>query len=309
MTAQQVDEVDSAYVRDRALDSVVANLAPAPFLLLPFVVLISTLLRTETSSQRIGWWLIAAVLATLVGMLALQRYRIQRSAGVTRVTRGLVTAAFFAIGAVFGLCPWVGADSRLSVVLLYTIFPATASAVGCIVAAGRRDMYLAFLVPLVGLSAYSLAISGSSHLRGLAALSVFYGAGLVVLHHVVSRSVLDAIRLQWRSEQLVVDLDHERQELTVVNQELESTNLRLTHQATHDPLTGLFNRRGTLEFLEHVLATVSASTGRTAVHRPRPLQGRERRARSSRRRSLHHHHRRPSAAQPRTRCGRGTNGR
>ena len=187
MTAQQVDEVDAAYVRDRALDAVAANLAPAPFLMLPFVVLISTLLRTETSSQRIGWWLIAAVVATLVGMLALHRYRTRRDAGITPVTRVLMTASFAAIGAVFGLCPWVGADSRLSVVLLYTIFPATASAVGCIVAAGRRDMYLAFLVPLVGISAASLAVSGSSHLRGLAALSVFYGVGLLVLAAVSCR--------------------------------------------------------------------------------------------------------------------------
>lgn len=257
MAAQQVDQVDSTYVRDRALDAVVANLAPAPFLMLPFVVLISTLLRTETSSQRIGWWLIVAVLATVVGMLALHRCRGRRGAGLDPLTKGLVGATFVAVGAVFGMCPWVGADSRLSVVLLYTIFPATASAVGCIVAAGRRDMYLAFLVPLVGISAYSLAVSGSTHLRGLAALSVFYGLGLLVLHHVVSRSVLDAIHLQWRSERLVVDLDHERQELTSVNDELAATNMRLTHQATHDSLTGLFNRRGTLEFLEHVLATVS----------------------------------------------------
>lgn len=257
MSTQQADEVDSAYVRDRALESVVANLAPAPFLVLPFVVLISTLLRTETSSQRIGWWLIAAVVATVSGMLALQRHRSQRVAGVTAGTRVLVAVTFAAIGAVFGMCPWVGADSRLSVVLLYTIFPATASAVGCIVAAGRRDMYVAFLVPLISISSWSLAMSDSSHLRGLAALSVFYGVGLLVLHHVVSRSVLDAIRLQWRSERLVGDLDHERRELTAVNEELESTNLRLTHQATHDPLTGLFNRRGTLEFLEHVLTTVS----------------------------------------------------
>ena len=31
-------------------------------------------------------------------------------------------------------------------------------------------------------------------------------------------------------------------------------NTRLAHQATHDPLTGLYNRRGTLELLDSVLA-------------------------------------------------------
>jgi diguanylate cyclase (GGDEF)-like protein len=155
------------------------------------------------------------------------------------------------------MCPWVAGDGEVELTLLFSLFPATASAVGCIVTAGRRDLYLAFLVPLIGASAWAMLGSDDSRLRGLGLLAIFFGVALMVLHHVVSRNSLDAIRLQWRSERLLRDLAHERSELTGVNDQLASTNKRLAHQATHDPLTGLYNRRGTLELLDQVLAAAS----------------------------------------------------
>ena len=42
-----------------------------------------------------------------------------------------------------------------------------------------------------------------------------------------------------------------------MNAELAATNHRLTHQATHDALTGLLNRRGTLERIEQMLVDVA----------------------------------------------------
>jgi diguanylate cyclase (GGDEF)-like protein len=106
----------------------------------------------------------------------------------------------------------------------------------------------------VGLGAWSLLHSPDGRVRGLGVLAIAYGVALVLLHHVVSRGSTEAIRLQWRSERLLRDLAHERSELTGVNEQLASTNKRLAHQANHDPLTSLYNRRGTLELLEQVLA-------------------------------------------------------
>jgi diguanylate cyclase (GGDEF)-like protein len=117
-------------------------------------------------------------------------------------------------------------------------------------------MYIAFVVPLVVLCTFALTASGDSQLQGLGVLAFSFGVGLLLLHHVVSRNTIDAIRLQWRSERLLRDLAHERGELTGVNAQLAATNKRLAHQATHDPLTGLLNRRGTLELLESVMAAV-----------------------------------------------------
>ncbi len=256
----QAEEAPRSYVRERALAVVTTNLALTPFLLLPFTLLVSSLLRKDASPARLGWWVISAVVCTVVTLLAMYRYYMRSDNSRTpRVTQLLIGVAFAMIGVQFGMCPWVAADQSVELVLLFTLFPCTASAVGCIVTAGRRDLYLAFLVPLVSVSSWSLLTNSDSRLQGLGVLAGFFGSALLVLHHVVSRNTLEAIRLQWRSERLLRDLAHERGELTGVNEQLAATNKRLSHQATHDPLTGLCNRRGTLELLELTLAGASVT--------------------------------------------------
>ena len=258
--AQQSEEATGSFVRERALAMVTTNLAPVPFLLLPFTLLVGSLLRREADPARLGWWVIAAVLSTAVTMFAMYRYYMRGdNNGTPRTSQLLIGAAFASIGLLFGMAPWVAGGESVELVLLFALFPGTASAIGCIMTAGRRDLYMAFLVPLIGLSSRSLIGAESSHLQSLGIVAVFLGLALIVLHHVVSRNTLEAIRLQWRSERLLRDLAYERSELTGVNDQLASTNTRLAHQATHDPLTGLYNRRGTLELLDHVLANASDS--------------------------------------------------
>lgn len=249
----------SAYVAERALAAIVTNLIPAPFLLLPFTLLVSRVMRGDLPGQRFGWWVLASVLATALSSLAVYAYRKRSRDGRTPWdVQGLLLAAFASMGTLFGMCPWVVADGGLEVVLLFVLFPAVAGAVGALVTSGRRDMYLALLVPLTALSAASLLSGDDERLRGLGMLSAFFGAALIAIHHVVSRGTIDAIRVQLRAADLLAELDHERAELTAVNDELAATNSQLAHQATHDPLTGLFNRRGTLELLDQMLAAASA---------------------------------------------------
>lgn len=253
-------EATRGYVRERALASVVANLAPLPFVLLPFTLLVSTLMRDQLSTPRVGWWVIVAVLATGLTLFALYRYYVRSDGAATsRLDQFFVGLSFASIGILFGMAPWVAAGSPLSIdtVLLFALFSSTAASVGCIVTAGRRDMFIAFLVPLVGCAAAALLSTGDARLTGLAFLALFFAGLLLVLHHVVSRTSLEAIQLQWRGEQLVTDLAHERGGLTELNDQLAAINRTLAHQASHDPLTNLYNRRGTLDLLEQMLAGAS----------------------------------------------------
>ena len=62
---------------------VVNNLAPAPFLLLPFTVMVGRLLRDEASVSRLVTWNVVAAVCSLVIATALWAYRRRPMTGST----------------------------------------------------------------------------------------------------------------------------------------------------------------------------------------------------------------------------------
>ena len=107
--ADDLDEpVPSSFLRERALAAVAANLAPAPFVVLPFCLLVSTLMRDEVSSVHLGWWLIAGVVTTGITLFALYRYYMRSERNATTVVgQLLIGLSFVSIGATLGMGPWV----------------------------------------------------------------------------------------------------------------------------------------------------------------------------------------------------------
>ena len=170
----QSEEATGSFVRERALAMVTTNLAPTPFLLLPFTLLVSSLLRGDAAAARLGWWVVVAVVSTALVLLAIYRYYMRgHNNGTPRSTQLLIGAAFASIGLLFGMCPWVAGGKSAELVLLFALFPSTASAVTSIVTAGRRDMYLAFIVPLILVSSLTLIAADDSRLRSLGFLTTF----------------------------------------------------------------------------------------------------------------------------------------
>lgn len=247
-------DVDRDHVRRRTLAGVVTSLTPTPFVLLPFVLLVGSLTEGDVEAHRYGWWVVSAVAATAVVLLALfVANRVTDERGVRRSAAPLVALAFASVGAVFGLSTWVGAAATPALLPVFAILPAftgVLAAVGCI---GRRDIFLAFLLPMATLTTLGLLDSEGQVATILAGLTVPYAVIILVLHRVLSRPTIAAISLQWRSDRLLGELAAERAELRSLNEQLTTTNERLSHQASHDLLTGLRNRRGTLEEFERLL--------------------------------------------------------
>ena len=231
-----------------------SNLTYSPLLILPFVLLSGWFFDADVDHGRLRWWAVSAVVFTLVASAT-----VLASAGSRRSTalawiRWPLAASLGLVGVVFGLASWVGVSGDREVTLLFTMFPATYCAIAVVVSAGRRDMFLVMVVPALVITALTLHATGDSLLRNLAAIVPFYLVALFALHHSVSRTEIRAVVEGSAADRLRVQYASDRNELVVVNSQLHESNLQLAHQAKHDPLTGLLNRRGTLEALESALA-------------------------------------------------------
>lgn len=257
---QELGTAPASYVRERSLAVVMTHLVPTPALVLPFTLLVATLLQPDIDSgRRLAAWITIAGLSTVSTLGALiaygsaaRRRRLSRDR-VPRKVLALILVACAVTGSVFGMAPFVADRDAIEVVLAFSLFPLTASAVAAVIAAGRRDLFLAFNLPLLVLTGTALLSHSDERLRSLGVIAIFYGAAMLVLHHMVSLTTEDSIRLEWNSAQLLDRLRAEQTMMTRTNELLGKTNDELAFQASHDPLTGLHNRRGTLDELERLL--------------------------------------------------------
>jgi diguanylate cyclase (GGDEF)-like protein len=239
-------------VQDDALKQVVGNLAPLQVMLLPLSLMVAAVMRHDVSEQRLSVWVATAIATTMIVFAACSWSRSHPI--VDRTTTVLAGVALASVGSVAGLSTWVAAASALDVETMFALFPAVSLAVGTIVCAGRRDMFLAYAIPLTACASFGLVSSGDTRMQALAALYVGYGITQLALHHTVSRSLLASLRLQFTSQALAVRMASDQLALTDAYEQLSETNARLAYLASHDPLTGLLNRRGTIERIDELLA-------------------------------------------------------
>jgi diguanylate cyclase (GGDEF)-like protein len=254
-----------ACLRERALVPVVANTAIAPFWLIPFTALVSVLTRSDIDTGRLQLWIAAAIVSTLLIMTGVATFR-RRSPrpGTGLIAQSmehptprwnvmLLRVGLASMGAVFGMSTWVASSASIEMVMLFAVFPTTAGAIAAMLTAGRRDMFISLVAPLATTSAVTLMMSSDNRLRGLAMLWVLYSGALTVIHSTLSKTVRTAILLQKTSEDLLGEIERDQIQLTETNAQLAVSIEQLTHQATHDALTGLLNRRGMFETLESLI--------------------------------------------------------
>ena len=251
----------AACLHERTLVSVVANMAAAPFFLIPFTALVTILTRRDNDGTRLQAWMGAAIVSTVLIAVGVNAYRrlpsatIDEPAGLPtpRWIVMLLRTGLLSMGVLFGMTTWVASSASVEMVMLFAVFPSTASAIAAMLTAGRRDMFVSLLAPIAVLSACTLATSSDYRLLWLAALWVFYSLALAAIHSTLSTTVRTAIALQKTSEDLLAEIERDQAQLTETNAQLAVSIEQLTHQATHDALTGLLNRRGMFEALESLI--------------------------------------------------------
>jgi diguanylate cyclase (GGDEF)-like protein len=250
-----------ACLDERALAPVVTNTAIGPFWLIPFTVLVSVLTKGEIDGGRLQLWIAASVLSTIliVAAVAVFRHNAARSVAddvehpTSRWIVALLRVSLLSMGVVFGMSIWVADSASNEMVMLFAVFPTTAAAIAAMLTAGRRDMFACLLVPLASMASFTLITSPDIRMRGMAALWVFYSAALTVIHSTLSKTVRTAILLQKTSDELLAEIERDQVQLTETNSQLAASIEQLTHQATHDALTGLLNRRGMFESLDALI--------------------------------------------------------
>jgi diguanylate cyclase (GGDEF)-like protein len=241
-------------VADGALRHVMANLTGLKLLLLPLTLAGAAATRNHVDSARLTVWVLIALVANVAVVAACARFR--KSGPLDRIDVALAAIAHAGVGVLAGVSPWVAGGAR-DMMLLFTLISAVSCAAGGAACAGRRDIYVAFIAPIFVLTPWILWTSGDSLMRSVAVLFLGWGMSQMVLHQKFSHSVRALLHHQLDSESVAARISRDREELSRAYEQLSISNDQLAHLASHDPLTGLLNRRGTIEQIDLALGCAS----------------------------------------------------
>ena len=171
----------------------------------------------------------------------------------------LGTASAGVIWGFVGLFPFTG-DSLLHEMFIAFIL-AGLSAGGMTTLSSYRGAYLAFLTPAIAPYAIRLASHQSDMHIAMGLMLFMFICMMLIISMRHYRSVAASLRLRYENLELLADrsaaaerLEGKVRERT---QELAEANVILSHQATHDTLTGLVNRAEFERRLAHLLASAS----------------------------------------------------
>lgn len=241
------DELEDVLVRRQAALTTIRLITLPAVFTFPMVVGFGIAVADDTERGRVVPWIIAAAVATGFALLALAYAREQqRNDRVEHAVPALVVTATL-LGAIWGSSTFLvdfGTPGSATVLLL---LPLGASMLSIIVCAPLTWQFLACQIAIAVTAVTGLALDIRRESLAVIAAGTAWFLASILLHRMVHEGSEQAIRLRIRTDELVARLSDEREHLA-------DLNARLQHQATHDPLTDLANRRGTLDALTQELA-------------------------------------------------------
>jgi diguanylate cyclase (GGDEF)-like protein len=216
-----------------------------------------SLISEVTSTARVVVWMVFGIVVAATVFVSTRRLLTGTAVeSVNEEGELWLAATHLAAGAIWGLLPWLIAsgDVNLAEREIALVLPGVTVALAVAVLASSRLVFAAFYVGTLIPWASWLA---THDVRGRAVMAlgaIAFSALIVVLHRQIHRLVLQWLELAERNRELVDSLRDDHARTREANLQLQEANIQLSHQARHDPLTGLMNRRGVVAALEEALA-------------------------------------------------------
>jgi diguanylate cyclase (GGDEF)-like protein len=239
-------DAENRLVTQAATRAIMRSLTLPAAATFPLVISFAVLFADLTERSRLVPWVVSGAVASAISLLALAFANEMGNAGRIERAQPALVLAGFVIGATWGGAAFLIDAEMMATAGLFLLFPLGASMLSIIVCAPATSVFVSFQTALAGAVSVALLLDPTPESVAVLGAGLSWMMTSLVLYRMVHRDARDTILLRLRTDHLVARLSEERQQL-------EQLNLLLQHQATHDQLTELANRWGTLEFLQQML--------------------------------------------------------
>ena len=243
---------DAHYVTDRlAGRTLVASIIAAPAMICSATILVVWFVAQEVDRGRMTSWLVAVAL-TEVAIVGVSWWGHRDPLRRMTATNVVTTAS----GVLFGCCGllsvWGGVpDTRADVAMMYQLWVCGTAAVAMAIAGAMTRAFVTGTGAMLAVNVVLIATGAAGVPRVLAPVALMYLVVLTFCHLGVRNATREAVASELRAQRLL--------------DELAEANDALSHEATHDLLTGIANRRRIIGELEAGLARIGKDISEIAV--------------------------------------------
>jgi diguanylate cyclase (GGDEF)-like protein len=214
--------------------------------------------RESARPAFLAVWVCVSVLSCGATYLVTRRYLAERISGGDSYLWDLRQPPALAMVALaWGASPYVldpgAVEARTHTAAL--LFPLAVSVLLAVITAPVRRLLVATLPFLLAPACLWLIFNEDRVLQRMSLAAVGFAVLLLLMFRTVHQMMRSTVELSLRNEVLLDQLQQDRSDAHRSNELLAEANQRLLYQATHDPLTGVLNRRGLLDQLDSQLSS------------------------------------------------------
>ena len=243
---------DAHYVTDRlAARTLVASIIAAPTMICSASILVWWFRDQGVDGKRLALWLLAVSLIE-IGIVGLSwwgsrdPFRRMTATNVVTIASGVVLGLSGLLSVLAGV-----PESRPDVAMMYQLWVCGTAAASMAIAGAMTRAFVAGTGVMIATNAVVIAAGLAGVPRMLSPVAAMYLVVLTFCHLGVRKAMRDAITNEMQAQRLLA--------------ELADVNEALSHEATHDLLTGIANRRRIIGELEAGLSRIGKDVGEIAV--------------------------------------------